>query len=448
MFRTLAAFALALGLAAGLQAQPAKAGPAILVDVDSGEVLFANRAFDRWHPASITKLLTAYLAFDAIRSGRLQPDSPVTMSQNALSNPPSKMGFPVGTRITLSAALKMLIVKSANDIAVAIGETVGGSEPEFVAMMNRTAQRLGMTNSHFENPHGLHHPNQYTTARDMAVLARAIHREFPQYQNLFEIPAIRVGRKTLRSHNRLVGRYPGTTGMKTGYICAGAYNLVASAKRGRTHLIAVVLGAPNGRYRSLVAAHLLENGFDRSRGFFSSSRTTIDSFRGAGREPFDMRPYVCKPRSQRPPLPREIASYGFDVPIVNANDDDDEGEDESDPVGTRGAAAIQVSSGGGRMTRAERIAAYLAGPASGTTVNANGMLAKDELASMSMPRTIPAPMPRMASANRMPAANTPLPGAVAPPPAALVPPPAAAPMTGDAAGLRLSIPVPRRRPVR
>ena len=419
---------------------PSHAGPAILVDADSGEVLFANRAFDRWHPASITKLLTAYVAFSAIRSGQLQPDSPVQISQNALSNPPSKMGFPVGTRITLSSALKMLIVKSANDIAVAIGETVAGSEPEFVSLMNSTAQRLGMTSSRFVNPHGLHDRGQYTTARDMAVLARAILREFPEYQWLFSIAGIKVGKRVLRTHNRLIGRYPGATGMKTGYICAGGYNLVASAKRGNKHLIAVVLGAPNGSYRALVAAHILENGFDRSRGFFSGRPTMIESFRGSGRAPVDMRPYVCGARSKRQPIPQEIASYGFNVPIVDIGDhpDDEDGNPAFDPVSRRGASAIQVSAGG-RNSRAERIAAYLSGPRKGSPVSANGLLPKDELATMSMPRTIPAPPRRPAYASVAPAQ--------APQPAPVVQSGVELRVT-DPTVAGMTVPMPRRNPGR
>ena len=442
MLRCLNAALVAVCLACGLAAAggPARAAPAILVDAATGEVLYAHRAFDRWHPASITKLMTAYLAFSAIRAGQLAPDSPVQISKNALDNPPSKMGFPVGTRITLSSALKMLIVKSANDIAVAVGETVGGSEPAFVELMNRTAGRLGMNATHFVNPHGLHDPNQYTSARDMAVLARAILHEFPQYEFLFSVPSIKVGKRVLRTHNRLVGRYPGATGMKTGYICSGGYNLVASAKRGGREYIAVVLGAPNGSYRALVAAHLLENGFDGMRGFTSGRYGSIESYRGRGAEPFDMRPYLCKPRSQRPPIPGSIASYGFEVPIAQG-DADVEDSEEVDPMSRRGVAAIQVSSRRA-SSRAERIAALLAGPATGAPVNANGLLPADPLASMTLPRSIPFP-PRtvtVATGGNTPAAAQ----------AAAAPAVAASSLANNdaAALLRPSIPLPPRRPER
>lgn len=425
-----------------LAGTPARAAPAILVDANTGEVVFAHRAFDRWYPASITKLMTAYLAFSAIRAGSLQPDSAVQVSKYALSKPPSKMGFPVGTRITLSSALKMLIIKSANDIAVAIGETVSGSEPAFVQQMNATARQLGMTSTRFVNPHGLHDSGQYTTARDMAVLARAILREFPQYQPLFKIPAIKVGRKVLRTHNKLIGRYPGATGMKTGYVCSAGYNLVASAKRGGRHYIAVVLGAPNGTHRALVAAHMLENGFDRTRGFFTGRGTTIDSYRGSGRAPVDMRPHLCKPRSQRVPIPRDVAYYGFDVPVIKQDDNKTTASTIVDPLARAGAAIIQPGSRRSN-SRAERIAALLSQPMRGTPVSANGVLPKDELATMSLPRTIPLPERRPASTAMTAMAPQPVQSSL---PAAVAP---AQPTQAAASTITIgTVPMPRRRPQR
>jgi D-alanyl-D-alanine carboxypeptidase len=156
-------------------------------------------------------------------------NSPVIVSQNALNQPPSKMGFKVGTVMTVDNALKMILVKSANDIAVALGEAVAGSEPAFIARMNREASRLGMTRTTFANPHGLPDPRQVTTARDLALLASAILNEFPEYRSLFKIHAIRHGKRTLRNYNILIDRYRGATGMKTGYIRDSGFNLVASA---------------------------------------------------------------------------------------------------------------------------------------------------------------------------------------------------------------------------
>ena len=164
----------------------------------------------------------------------------VTVSAHALAEPPSKMGFPVGTAINFDNALKMMLVHSSNDIAMAIAETVGGNEQRFVAMMNAEAARLGMNSTRFDNPNGLPDESQHTTARDLAVLARAIWVEFPEYRSYFSIPAIKSGRRVLRSQNILLERYHGTNGMKTGFICSSGFNMVVTATRnGRTLLVVV-----------------------------------------------------------------------------------------------------------------------------------------------------------------------------------------------------------------
>jgi D-alanyl-D-alanine carboxypeptidase len=265
-------------LAAALIAAPAvaHAGPAyIVVDAEAGTVL-ADRDADRlWQPASVTKLMTAYLAFDALKSGKLKPTSPIKISTNALNQAPSKMGFRVGTVLNVDNALKMMLVKSANDIAVAVAETVGGSESAFVAMMNREAQRLGMNATHFDNPNGLPDDSHLTTARDLAVLARAIWVDFPEQRSLFTIPAIIAGKRVLRSQNALLERYHGANGMKTGFVCASGYNMVASATRfGRT-LMVVVVGATSSKERAETAATLLNQGFGN---WFTASRPPLASF--------------------------------------------------------------------------------------------------------------------------------------------------------------------------
>lgn len=296
-----------------------EAGPALVFDARSGEVLHAYGAYTPWHPASLTKLLTAYVVFDAVRSGRVSLDSPVRISEYALSQPPSKMGFAVGTEISLEYALRILMVKSANDIAVAVGEAISGSEQAFVAEMNATARRLGMIDSHFVNPHGLHDPAQRTTARDMGILARALIRDFPQYQRFFDIESIRVGQAVMTNHNKLIGRFQGADGMKTGYICASGFNIVATATRGGRRLVAVVLGGMTAAQRNEVTAGLLEAGFAAGTGSFgllSGNRTTLDSLHrpvnvGA---PIDVSPYVC----QKKKAPPEILSFGTEATTVAA----------------------------------------------------------------------------------------------------------------------------------
>lgn len=278
-----------------LAGMPAWSAPAyVLVDVGAGAVLAENDGDGLWYPASVTKLMTAYLTFKALKSGQLKSTSPVVMSANALSEPPSKMGYQVGTVMNVDNALKMMIVKSANDIAVAVAETVGGSEAKFVALMNQEAQRLGMNSSHFGNPNGLPDDNNYTTARDLAVLARAIWIDYPDYRELFRIPAIKAGKKILRSQNSLLERYYGTNGMKTGFICASGFNMVASATRNGRTLIAVVLGATSSAERAETAAKLLDRGFSGAVGI-RRSLASFGSARAVG-SPANLQDSVCGKR--------------------------------------------------------------------------------------------------------------------------------------------------------
>lgn len=283
-----------------LTVQPAAAAPYILVDLDSGRILDEKDGLTPWYPASVTKLMTSYVTFEAIENGELTMRSAVIVSQNALNEPPSKMGFRVGTEITVENALKMVLVKSANDIAVALGETVSGSEQKFVARMNKTAQKLGMTGTRFRNPNGLPAKGQTTNARDMAVLTQAILKRFPQHADLFKITAIRAGKKVLRSYNPLLTHYKGATGMKTGFICSSGFNMVATAKRGNKHLIAVVFGSPSSQERAEEAARLLDKGF---RAFGLKGRRNVSDFKASGltTEPVDLRPQICSQsaRSER-----------------------------------------------------------------------------------------------------------------------------------------------------
>lgn len=271
----------------------------MLIDVEAGTVLDHEGASRLWHPASVTKLMTAYVTFKALKSGRASLDSPVVVSQNALNEPPSKMGYKVGTAMTLDNALKMLIVRSANDIAVAIAETIGGSEQKFIDRMNTEAQRLGMVSTRYFNPNGLPDDRQVTTARDMAVLARALWLEFPEYRVFFQIPAIKAGRKVLRSHNTLLERFRGTNGMKTGFICASGFNVVASATRSGRTLAVVVLGADTAKVRAEIAAKLLQDGFKPR--VFSKKGQPLATF-AAAKAPgpaVNMRDQVCNKRNKK-----------------------------------------------------------------------------------------------------------------------------------------------------
>ncbi len=243
-------------------AGPALANPLVLFDLNSGQVLQHQDAFKRWYPASLSKLMTAYVTFRAIAAGEVQLDSPIKVTKHSAAEPPSKMGFKPGSVMRLDNALKMMLVKSANDIAMAVGENVGGSQAAFADRMNAEAARLGMTGTHFVNPNGLYSPDQYTTARDLAVLVMAIRREFPQYAPWFSIEGLAVGKKAIPNYNLLIGRYPGADGMKTGFVCSSGFNMIGSATRNGRTLVAVVLGEKSAVTRAETAAKLLDQGFD------------------------------------------------------------------------------------------------------------------------------------------------------------------------------------------
>ena len=288
------AFVLALVAAAPLAATPARSEALLLVEASSGKVLHAENAAHPWYPASLSKLMTAYVTLRAVKEGRITFDTQFTVSRNAVAQAPTKMGFPVGTKVTVDNALKMMLVRSANDMAVLLAEGVDGSIDDFAQDMTATAHRLGMSESNFVNPNGLPADGQITSARDLAILARAIIRDFPEYGFYFDIPAIKYGRRVVRNYNPLLGRYPDTDGMKTGFICASGFNLVATATRNGRRLIAVVLGAPSSKARGIAAAELLESGFMQNPlSWLAPSRGTVDSLAPINASPPNLHDEVC-----------------------------------------------------------------------------------------------------------------------------------------------------------
>ncbi|MBE7247167.1 MAG: D-alanyl-D-alanine carboxypeptidase, partial [Actinomycetospora chiangmaiensis] len=289
---------------AGIGAAQAVTVPILVADVDSGKVIYAQAPTDPWYPASITKLMTTYVALDLVRQGKVSLDSMITISAAAAAEPPSKMGFKPGTQLTLDNALKIIMVKSANDIAYAIGESLGGSVDNFAALMNETAVRIGMRDSHWYNPNGLPDPRQWTSARDMAVLGRALLRDFPENRDLFSISAIQFGRAVMPNHNGLLGRYAGVDGMKTGFICSGGFNVVASANRNGRRILTVVMGQSSARERDLKAADLFDYGFGQS-GFGWGGQTLNELPVSGVATPPDMRPYIC---DKRRPMPTDSDS--------------------------------------------------------------------------------------------------------------------------------------------
>ena len=265
-----------------------------MIEASTGKVLHAENATYPWYPASVTKLMTAYTVLRAIKERRISFDTLLTMSRNAVAQQPTKMGFKLGTTVTVDNALKMLMVKSANDIAVALAEGVGGSLEGFADMMNANGRRLGMSQSNFVNPNGLPAENHVTSARDLGILARALIREFPEAGSYWHISAIRYGNRVLHNYNSLIDRYAGADGMKTGFICASGYNVVASATRNGRRLIAIVLGAYSGAVRAQKAAQLLERGFNSGGlSWLTPSLGTVEALQPVNVDPPNLRDDMC-----------------------------------------------------------------------------------------------------------------------------------------------------------
>ena len=318
------AASVAVGVAVGvaslaLSPSAARAEALLVVEADTGKVLQAENATMPWYPASVTKLMTTYVTLKAVKEGRITLDTLVTVSPVAAAQSPSKMGFRSGTQLTVDNALKMMMVKSANDMAVVLAEGVGGSIDGFSAMMNENAQRLGMTQTSYVNPNGLPADGQITSARDLAILARAIIHDLPEYEYFVHIPAIKFGRRVTQNFNRLIGRFPGADGMKTGFICASGFNLVATATRNNKRLIAVVLGASSGQMRGVRAAQLLEKGFSANNlSWLRPALGTVDNLVPINADPPNLRDEMCGPKRKRPATETEdeVASNSEGSPAV------------------------------------------------------------------------------------------------------------------------------------
>ncbi|MEM7720035.1 MAG: D-alanyl-D-alanine carboxypeptidase family protein [Pseudomonadota bacterium] len=238
---------------------------AMVVDARTGKVLHSRNADTRLHPASLTKMMTLYVAFDAIEKGEISLDTLVTVSRKAAAEPPSKLGLKAGQKVKLRYLIRASAVKSANDAATAIGEAISGSEAAFARRMNRMAAAMGMDRTTFKNAHGLTETGHLSTARDMTTLGRHVFYDFPDYYNLFSRRQTSAGTKMVSNTNRrLLGNYRGADGIKTGYTRAAGYNLVASAERGQERVIATVFGGRSVTWRNARIAELLDMGFERS----------------------------------------------------------------------------------------------------------------------------------------------------------------------------------------
>lgn len=276
-------------------ATPAHSTPSVTIDARTLAVIQSDAAGDPWYPASTTKLMSAYVAFEALDAGAVRLDSDVVMSVNAMSQEAIKSGLSVGRRMSFKDALVAMLSVSANDVAVAIAETVAGNEAAFVARMNQSAAQLGMSATHFVNPNGLFDKKQVTTARDLAVLGHAVVQRFPQYLHFFNVPTITIDGLRLVSRNELLTRYPGAMGLKTGFVCASGRNVVALAEREGRQFIVVVMGATTNRERDERAAMLFDDAFAGRQ--TSRAGSILDIPNNVSKAPADMRAQLCGPDS-------------------------------------------------------------------------------------------------------------------------------------------------------
>jgi D-alanyl-D-alanine carboxypeptidase len=301
---------LALGFAlVAFALQPALGIPLLLVDAKTLQVLYEEDAGQPWHPASLTKMMTAYLAFAAVADGRISLDTPVKVSQHAWNQAPAKSGLDKGAAVSLQDALYIMLVKSANDMAVAIAEAVAGDEKTFVKQMNLMAQEMDLTATHFENSNGLNNAGQVSSARDLAMLALYLQRDYPQYEDMFRAQAVKIGKSTLKTSNEMLEHLSGMTGMKTGYICASGLNIVATMERDGRSLIAVVLGGSSARERNELAAQLFLRGLS---GALEPTGRMVTQLANLDGDPTDMKPLICGAKAKEYVKQRQEAfPYGL-----------------------------------------------------------------------------------------------------------------------------------------
>lgn len=237
---------------------------AYVLDANTGKVLFSRDADERRYPASLTKMMTLYLVFEAIEAGRISTKTRVPFSKNAAAEPPTKLGVRAGGSITVDTAIRALVTRSANDVSTAIAEMLGGSEANFARMMTAKAGQLGMKSTRFRNAHGLPNSQQYTTARDMAILGVALREHFPRRYDYFSTRSFAYGKQRITTHNRLLGRVKGVDGIKTGYTRASGFNLVSSVQDNGRSIVAVVMGGKSGRSRDAHMAELIREHLPRA----------------------------------------------------------------------------------------------------------------------------------------------------------------------------------------
>jgi D-alanyl-D-alanine carboxypeptidase len=431
-----------------MAARPASAEATLIVEADSGKVLHAEHATYPWYPASVTKLMTAYVILRAIKERRITLDSLFTATGNAVAQGPTKMGFGVGTTLTVDNALKMLMVKSANDVAVVLAEGLSGSIEKFADEMNAASRRLGMTQSSWVNPNGLPADEQITSARDMAILARALILEFPEYEAYWRIPSIRYGKRVMPNHNGLMTYYPGTDGMKTGFICASGFNVVATASRNGRRLIVIVFGSSSGGARTVKAAQLFEKGFaGNGLSWLMPSLGTVDALQPIAAAPPNLRDEMCGAGRRRP-----ASEEGENDEIATSSDTDNSSAYAVSSRTLRDRLGKHMTMlGGTPPPPLPPVLVYL-GPTKkqGETLVAGRPGKRNGRTAVAEAPPVIEPQPRTATASMFPSFNL-SPATATPPPSTFVPASAEttpvtmtpAPVTPDG-----PVPLPRPRPKR
>ena len=336
----------------------AQAAPyaAMVIDARTGEILHSRNANTQLHPASLTKMMTLYVAFAAVERGEISLDTKVKISRHAASEPPSKLGLKPGQRIALRYLIRAAAVKSANDASTAIAEAISGSEAAFTRRMTDTARKLGMKNTTFRNAHGLTQSGHYSTAADMTILGRRLFFDFPAYYNLFSRKSTHAGvREVANTNRKLLSAYKGADGIKTGYTSAAGFNLVASARRGNKHVIATVFGGKTSTWRNQRVAELLDMGFKRSKTRVAVRKPApVDLSAGAktlkvaasGAVKVSPRPRL-RPVKGSPSLMAEAQIKAIEAAVLAANKESQRNGASLEPQSpsAAGAKSISVASG-------------------------------------------------------------------------------------------------------
>ncbi|RWF29337.1 D-alanyl-D-alanine carboxypeptidase [Mesorhizobium sp.] len=348
---TIVALAMGVVVADAASSMAAKSA-AIVIDAKTGKVLYSSDANGRRYPASLTKMMTLYLTFEALAKGRISKNTPVPFSAHAAAEPPTKLGVKPGGSVSVDTAILSMVTKSANDSATALGELIGGNEANFARMMTAKARQLGMNGTVFRNANGLPDPGQFTTAHDMAMLGIALREHFPQYYGYFSQRSFLYGRQRINGHNRLLGRIKGVDGIKTGYTRASGYNLVSSVNDGDRKLVAVVMGGASGRSRDNQMAGLINAYMPRASTRGGSALVA----KAGGGNPISALAKVFLPKHDAP-TPDEKPAVEDEATVASA-DDSAPVVEETAPVVEETTPVVQI-----KKVKTVAVAAVAAAPA-------------------------------------------------------------------------------------